>query len=184
MMKLRFSFLFLICCFSTIGIAQELENSRPANFPTPPSTEKSLFFIQRNKNVNTIMYDAKFLTNGDFDKSEPIDAYWLRYTSTGYRKELSWLERTFAYGYNSKRDKGGNGHWVELTAYDGRKIHLKKSDDNKPIATISCNGKDCKLDYIYVYADESSSWPKVIHIDIHATELDTGISQVERIFNN
>ncbi len=177
--------IFLLACSTpTPAGAQELEHGRPAHFPVPPKTEKSLFFIQRNKNENTIAYDANIKSNGEFDKSKPIDAYWLRYTSTGYRKELSWLERTFAYGYSSKKDNSGKGFWIELTAYDGRKIHLEKSADNKPIATITCNGKHCKLDYLYVFADESGAWPKVKHVDIHATDLVSGKQQVERIFND
>ncbi len=179
------AFIFIFTCFISVDInAQGLKNGRPDHFPTPPKTEKSLFFIQRNRNENTIVYDAKLSANGEIDNSEPIDAYWLRYTSTGYRKELSWLERTFAYGYSSKKDKNGTGHWVELTAYDDRKINLKKSKNNQPIAIIKCNGKDCRLDYIFVFADESGSWPKVLHVDIHATNLESGKAQVERIYNN
>ncbi len=180
----RLMFIISIVCLLFIAAeAQELKNGRPGYFPIPPKKENSLFFIQRNKNENTIVYDANMQSNGEFKKNKPIDTYWLRYTSTGYRKELGWLERTFAYGYSSKKDKNGNGRWIELAAYDERKIHLKKSTDDKPIATITCNGKECKLDYIYVFVDESSTWPRVIHVDIHGVEVDSGIPQVERILN-
>ena len=166
------------------GNAQLDRSERPQYFPIPPKTEKSLFFLQRNKNENTIVYDANLNANGDFDRSEPIDVYWLRYTSTGYRRELKWLERTFAYGYSSKKENNRNGFLVELTAYDERKIRLKKMADGRPIATITCNGKECRLDYLYVFADESGTWPKVIHVDIHATDLQTGKKEMERFLNN
>ena len=141
-----------------------------------------LFFIQRNKNENTIAYDANLNAKGEFNNSKPIDAYWLRYTSTGYRRELSWLERTFAYGYGSKKRNGKLE--VELVAYDDRKIYLEKNEDGKPIALLSVKGKKCRLDYLYVFADESGSWPKIIHLDIHATELATGKKIKERILND
>ncbi len=180
--RLVLTFVF-VALFAVWGNAQE-RRERPAEFPVPPKTEKSLFFLQRNRNENTIVYDAKLNANGDFDRSDPIDVYWLRYTSTGYRRELKWIERAFAYGYSSKRGKRENEFFIELTAYDEREIHLKKTKDGKPIATINCNGKECRLDYLYVFADESGSWPKVLHVDIHATDLITGKKEKERIKNN
>ena len=174
--------LFAACFFSLLLNAQPDRIERPEYFPTPPRTDKSLFFIQRNLNENTIVYDANLNPDGNFNRSKPMDVYWLRYTSTGYRKELSWLERTFAYGYSTKKKKGKL--LVELTAYDGRKIELKKTPNGKPIAKIICNGKECRLDYLYVYADESGAWPKVRHVDIHATDLATGKKEIERIVND
>ena len=175
-------FLF-VTLFSFFGNTQSERSDRPDYFPTPPKTEKSLFFLQRNRNENTIVYDANLNENGDFDSSKPIDVYWLRYTSTGYRKELKWIERVFAYGYSSKKEKNKNEFLVELSAYDGRKIHLKKNAEGKPVATIICNGKECRLDYFYVCADESGSWPKVVHVDIYATDLKTGKKEKERFKN-
>lgn len=156
---------------------------RPDDFPTPPQTDKSLFFIQRNKNKNTIVYDANMLPDGNFARSRPIDVYWLRYSSTGGRGELTWLQRTFAFGYNHKKDGTGKGHWITLTAYDGRKIHLEKTKDGRPIATISINGKYSQLVNIWVYAVESGTWPKVFHVDLHGKDMITGKPVFERIFN-
>ena len=178
----RFLLIVILVSFCTfLGKTQGERADRPKDFPTPPKTEKSLFFLQRNRNENTIVYDAKLKANGDFDSADPIDVFWLRYTSTGYRRELKWLERTFAYGYSSNKLKGKNEFSIKLTAYDGREIRLKKNAEGKPIATIICNGKECRLDFIYVYADESGSWPKVIHVDIYATDTKTGKLEKERI---
>ena len=182
-MKSLFSILFFLSICPFASLAQGKANSRPADFPTPPKTSKSLFFIQRNLNVNTIAYDANLGADGKFDRSNPIDAHWLRYTSDGHRRELSWLENNFAYGYSAKSD-GNGGYWVELTAYDDRKIHLEKTSDGKPIATIQINGKQCQLEFLWVYADTESKWPKVYHVDIHGKELATGKKQVERIVND
>jgi hypothetical protein len=173
---------FLVFFLSFLLNAQPDRENRPEYFPTPPKSDKSLFFIQRNLNQNTIVYDANLMEDGQFKRSKPIDAYWLRYSGAGNRKELGWLERTFAYGYSSKKE--GDGFSIKLTAYNDRRIHLEKRADGKPIATITCNGKTCQLDYIYVFADESSSWPKVFHVDIHATDLVTGKPVKERILNN
>ena len=147
--------------------------SRPTDFPTPPKTSRSLFFIQRNKNKNTIVYDANMVA-GKLSQSDPIDAYWLRYGSTGERKELTWAQSTFAYGYSTKKDGTGNGFYITLTAYNKRKIHLQLDTKGEPIATMNINGKPCKLSHIWVFADDQSSWPTVYHVDLHGTELATG----------
>jgi hypothetical protein len=158
--------------------------SHPADYPAPPKSSNSLFFIQRNKNKHTIVYDAK-LKNGQLDASNPIDNYWLRYYSTGtVRKELGWAEKKFAYGYHSKKDGTGKGCSITLTAYDKRKISLKLDEKGQPIATMTINGKTCRLNYIWVFADDSGTWPKVFHIDLHGTELASGKKQTERINND
>jgi hypothetical protein len=186
--KIFYSFLFAILASQPLYSQSSAKTgpmsllSRPPDFPTPPTTAKSLFFIQRNKNKNTIVYDAK-LVGGKFDNTNPIDAYWLRYGSTGERKELTWAQSTFAYGYSSKKDSKGNGFYITLTAYSKRKIHLHHDSNRQPIATMTINGKLCRLNYIWVYADDQSSWPTVYHVDLHGTELATGKKQSERINN-
>ncbi|TAK45148.1 MAG: DUF4833 domain-containing protein [Saprospiraceae bacterium] len=157
-------------------------NGRPADYITPPKTERSLFFIQRNLNKNTIVYDARLKSDGSFE-GKPIDVYWRRYATTGERRDLKWLERSFAYGYNAKKEKNDNSYWIELTAYDKRKIHLQKTPDGKPVATMTIGGKYCQLEYIWVFADNSGSWPKVKHVDLHGKNMITGEPVFERILN-
>ena len=165
------------------GATAALPDGRPADFPTPPKTEKSLFFIERNKIKHTIVYDAILEKDGSYVSSKPIDAYWLRYYDTVKRAELTWLQRTFAFGYNAKKDATKEGYWITLTAYNDRKIHLEKNAGNKPIATMNINGKYCRLENIWVFADESGSWPKVLHVDLHGVDMVTGKPEVERINN-
>jgi hypothetical protein len=159
-----------------------IPDGRPGYYVTPPNTERSLFFIQRNMNQNTIVYDARLNADGSFDR-KPIDVYWLRYATTGERRDLKWLERTFAYGYSAKKDRNGNGYWIELTAYDKRKIHLEKTSGGKPVATMTIDGKYCQLEYIWVFADNSGTWPKVKHVDLHGKNMITGEPVFERILN-
>jgi len=171
---------------SEASTAETLPKAWPSDFPIPPKTDNSLFFIQRNKNKNTIVYDANLRSDGKFDASKPIDVYWLRYGSTGNmgdRAELSWLQRTFAFGYKAKKDSNTeNSYWVTLTAYDGRKIHLQQID-GKPVATMTIKGKYCRLTNVWVYAEEAGTWPNVLHVDIHGVDMVTGKTYMERIKN-
>lgn len=160
-----------------------LANGRPDHFPTPPKNSKSLFFIQRNTNRNTIVYDANMTARGEFNSSNPMDVYWLRYASTGHRMELTWMQRNLAYGYKSSKDNTGKGHWINLTAYDGRKIHLRKDSAGRPVAVMNINGKPCRLDYIWVFTEGPGSWPTVLHLDLHGRDMASGKPVVERIVN-
>lgn len=94
------------------------------------------------------------------------------------------VEKKFAYGYSSKKDESKDAHWVHLAAFDGRKIHLEKSKEGKPVAILWINDSKCRLDHIYVYADESGSWPKVIHVDLYGVDLSSGKMIHERILNH
>ena len=182
MIRVTLIFSILVLYVST-SFGQDM-SERPADYPIPEKSETHLFYIQRNRNHHTIIYDAKLNANGKFDGSEPIDVYWLRYYGHGIEKrDLKWIERKFAYGYSSKRDDNKDEFWIELVAFDDRKIHLVKSASQKPLATVRINDTICKLDYIWVYADESGSWPKVIHVDVYGTDLATGKVQKERIKN-
>lgn len=160
-----------------------LPDGRPDHFPRPPRTDKSLFFIQRNTNRNTIVYDANLNARGNFDNGNPVDAYWLRYASRGHRMELTWLQRNFAYGYKARQDTAGKGYWVTLTAYEDRKIHLRKNRDGNPIAVMDINGKPCRLDHIWVFTEGDGSWPTILHLDLHGFRLSDGQSEAERILN-
>lgn len=190
MTRIGLLFLFFFALRATSTLAQSnqmaseipLPEGRPSHYKTPPKTKNRLFFIQRNLNQNTIVYDANLNTDGSF-RSDPIDVYWLRYASKGERKELTWLQRNFAYGYSAKKDKKNDSYWITLTAWSGRKIHLHKDKKGNPIATVTINGKSAQLDYIWVFADNSGTWPKVFHVDLHGHDLITGKPVFERIKN-
>ena len=154
----------------------------PDDFTRPPQTNKSLFFIQRNKNHNTIVYDINLEKDGQINTGDPIDVYWRRYGSNGARKDLSWLEEMLAYGYRSKRDKKTNTFRIKLRAYDERSIILQKKNERWQ-ALMQINNRQCFLKNIYVYADESGIFPKVIHVDIYGLDIETGDLLKERLYN-
>lgn len=183
-LKLILFSIFFILLVLPLG-AQDWKDRQnwPDDFPRPPRAENSLFFIQRNKNTNTVVYDLRKGKDHQVNSRNPIDVYWLRYGDKGERAELSWLQEVFAYGYRSRKNKEEGGFNIKLKAYGERTIHLKQVEGIwKPILQI--NDRNCVLENIYVYADESRLFPDVIHVDIYGTELSTGRPQFERIFND
>ncbi|MEM1121976.1 MAG: DUF4833 domain-containing protein, partial [Bacteroidota bacterium] len=153
----------------------------PDDFPRPEQTEKSLFFIQRNLNRHTIIYDLNLNEDGTLNRKEPIDNYWRQYESTGKRREMSWLEEWLAYGYRARK-KSPDLYQVKLRAHKERFINLKK-EGNQWKAVIDINGEESYLTNIYAYADESGILPDVKHVDIYGINIRTGKRVKERIYD-
>ena len=63
-----------------------------------PKGSKLLFYLQRDPDANTVIYELNFRKDGSLHPESPIIASWIRYSEQGQRKELSGIERRFAYG--------------------------------------------------------------------------------------
>ena len=111
------------------------------------ATESRLFHIERLKNANIVCYDVRE-ENGNLDMDNPIHVYWIRLAEDGSRKELSFIQRTLAFGYKIV-SKGQNEVEVKLTAYKGRSIRICQHK-GKWVGRVSINGKECTLEHIYV----------------------------------
>ncbi len=163
------------------GQAWKTRTDRPADYPRPPKTPERLFFLQRNLNANTIVYDLNFSEPGKLDSKKPLQVYWLRYEEGGKRAELSWVQRKFGFGYSARPLKDQPGVFeVELVAYDRRKLLLKPKPDGRYAAILPIAGKPAELTHIYVYADESGWWPDVKYVDLFGREVETGRPLRER----
>ncbi len=97
---IRCIFFLLAAIYSRQVFAQA---TSPADtFPVPKRNAYQLFYLQRQPNTNTIIVDLN-VKNGRFDTEDPVHVYWLRYTEEGQKKELNWIQRTFAYGIHAKK---------------------------------------------------------------------------------
>ena len=67
---------FLIPPTSTVSVVApgwEERTDWPDDYPRPPKSERSLFYIQRNLNANTIVYDID-VEEGVIRQRHPINA--------------------------------------------------------------------------------------------------------------
>ncbi len=181
---LRFYFILFFMLPPCLLLAQEGWETRPDlpdDFPRLEETDKLLFFIQRNRNKNTIVYDLNFKEDGSLNTRNPIDVYWAKFQhQNGKRFEISWLEQTFAYGYRSR--KNNDSYTIKLKAYNKREIQLIFKE-GKWIPLITINGQSCVLKNLYIFADESGLWPSVKYADLYGESLSTQELIKERIYN-
>lgn len=140
------------------------------------SWAQRLFHIARSVNKNLVCYDVNTV-NGKLDTKNPIHVYWLnREERPGMKDELNALQRRLAYGYKV-RSTGNNEANVSLTAYNKRQLRICQQN-KKWVAVIKINGKDCRLDELYVKAKGAMS---VEYVELRGTPLAGGKQITERI---
>ena len=92
-------------------------------------TSHPLFHIERSKNSNIVQYDAQVAEDGKLYKKEPVVGYWIRLNEQGQKQKLSWIQRTFAFGFSTKLDKGGEGVILDMKADVGEEIKIIRIGD-------------------------------------------------------
>lgn len=149
------------------------ESSGDDKFPTPPDNINRLFFVQRNPNSNTIIYELNN-KNGLLDKDNPIHVYWLRYADKGQKEELSYIQRKFAYGLITK-PLSNDQYDVRFVSYKKFPLTLMKSVDGKYHIFAKIAQKQIILDRIFVKIEGGSFWlPNVVYVELKGIDPSTG----------
>ncbi len=170
-----FNTIFFLLLFPIVSFTQN------ENYPTPPKTDNLLFYIQRNHNANTIVYDAKYDSKGNLNTDEPITVYWRRYDEQGQKMELRTVEKWYAYGVDWKKIKNKKSFEIKLVANENHKFFLQQLAPNKSIITTKINKKNSILDHIYIFADNTGIWPKVKYIELFGVNINSNEKTYEKL---
>lgn len=166
--------------------AQQVEGTwkpgpvRVSNARSKPGNQ-TLFYIERNKNANTVFYDANFISPGVLDPDKPIDVYYILYAVDGKRQNLSVIERMLAYGYDAEQT-GHNQFKIKLKAFPQRLIELSVDNKGKAHAIIKINGEKSLLQRIYVKA-KPKFYTTVEYVELHGKNEKTSDNELETIHN-
>lgn len=158
------------------------QNRSPADtFPVPPETSNQLFYLQRQPNSNTIVCDLN-VKNNKLDTNEPVHVYWIRFSEKGQREELSWVQRTFAYGIHSK-EISNSIYELNFVSFKKRKFLLEKdAGGDWQVFAASGNGKKMILKRIYLHVNGGSFWsPNIEYVELKGLEPGTNQEVRERI---
>lgn len=163
---------------SQLAIAQETKST---TLPTPKGKDL-LFFLQRTKDANTVIYELNYKADGSINDKSPIKGSWIRYNESGVYKDLISIEEKFAYGIKCK-DMGDGVFELRLAAYQKIAMYLLKSqEDHKYRVYIKDEGKNLLLKRVFVKINGGSFWfPKVEYIDLFTTNSENGIEILKRI---
>ncbi|NID10355.1 DUF4833 domain-containing protein [Fibrivirga algicola] len=152
----------------------------PASFPVPRNVPNQLFYLQRDPNTNTVIY-ALNLKNGQIDKDDPIKAYWIRYGEQSQQEELTYVQRTFAYGIKA-RPLRNEEYEFSFVSYKKLPFHLAKTAQNTYYVYTTVNKKKVIVKRVYLRIEGGTMWvPNVKYIQFEGTNASTGEALVERI---
>jgi hypothetical protein len=158
-----------------VGIAQSQAAPGDAQAITQP-----LFIIERSKNANTVHYDARLTADGELDPAEPVIAYYVMLAEDGRRKELNWIEKTMAYGFDITPDPSISGYKMTMVAAPQGPITVKK-EGNAVRAELVIDGRPAILDKMYINASDGPILPQVHYIELYGKDLQTGEKRFEKI---
>lgn len=156
------------------------KNNQAKDWPVPTGIKNLLFYIQRDPNINTAIYELNVDDRGVLNEQEPIKVYWIRYADKGQRQELNYFQRKLAYGLEFKK-LGPDKFEFRFVCHTKLPFYLVKAADGKFVVHKSISGKEALLKRIYVRIEGGTFWvPNVRYADIEGMEIATGKPIAER----
>jgi phosphoribosyl-ATP pyrophosphohydrolase len=166
----------------TIAQTADKSNPSPLKFPTPKGIANQLFYLQRDPNLNTLIYELNLDKSGNLIESQPILAYWIRYDENQAKKDLSYVQKKFAYGIDAKK-LGKDQFELRFVSHKKLPLYLSKSaDDKKYHVYVTINNKKLLLDRIFVRIEGGSFWiPNVKYVELRGINQANETVVTERI---
>lgn len=156
------------------------QNGLPKNYPVPKKTDKLLFYIQRNQNKNTVVYNLNKNCDGCVNQEYPMEVSWINYSDGGARKSLNYIQNKLAYGYQSKPINSSTFEFHFLS-YEKLRFFIAKQEDDNYKALLNIDNEMSILNNVYVYSEEFGVFPQVKFIELFGESLSDGKSVYQRI---
>lgn len=153
-----------------------------AAFPVPAGIANQLFYLQRDPNANTVIYQLNVDRAGRLDEDEPVRVFWIRYTEQGQYKDLNFIQRKFAYGLTAKK-VAADKYELKFAAYDKVPFYLMKSStDNAYHVYTVVASKQILLSRVYLHIEGGTFWvPNVKYIEFKGSNAATREPIVARV---
>jgi hypothetical protein len=166
----------------TFAQSADRSNPSPIKFPIPKGITNQLFYLQRDPNRNTLIYELNIDKSGNLKEDEPVLAYWIRYDENQLKKDLSYVQRKFAYGIDAKKISKDQ---FELRFVSHKKLPLyltRSSEDKKFHVYVTINNKKLLLDRIFVRIEGGSFWiPNVKYVELRGVNQANDTMVTERL---
>ncbi|MDO9155850.1 MAG: DUF4833 domain-containing protein [Sediminibacterium sp.] len=172
--RMRLLFVFIGILFLQInGFANTPISADPQDTcPVPANIKNQLFYLQRTTNTNTVVYALNINAKGVLDESTPVKVFWIRYPEGGMQKELNFIQKAFAYGTISRKNKDGS-FTIQLVAYKKKEFILKKSaSDNAYKLYTQINNKEAEIKRIFIKIDPGGTLfnPNIVYVEMKGKE--------------
>ncbi len=138
------------------------QSGRPEQYPVLETYPELLFYIQRNQNINTVVYDVNLMQGGILNLSEPIKISWINFQNDGSQivNELNYMQKKLAFGYHFKVI---SNELIEFrfVSYDLMVFYLAKDKTGRFRVYTSLEDQNIELEIIYIYAEDLGVFPQV-----------------------
>jgi phosphatidylglycerophosphate synthase len=165
------------------GVVWAATAQQPAlTFPVPSGIANQLFYLQRDPNTNTVVYQLNVNSAGQLDEQEPVRVFWIRYTEQGQQQDLNFIQRKFAYGLTAKK-LSVNKYELKFAAYNKLPFYLLKSSVDKSfhVFTVIAN-QQIVLTRVYLHIEGGTFWvPNVKYIEFKGWNAATRQPVVQRV---
>lgn len=151
----------------------------PENYPIPDIPDM-LFYIQRNQNPNTVVYQILKDNGGSFIRNNPIYVFWRQYDNAGKDKPLNYIQRKLAYGYEYDIINN-DAIQMNIVSYPKHSIFITKNDNHIYKAISKINNIWAELTNVYVFVDEQGAFPVVKYLELYGIHADSGLPCYEKI---
>lgn len=142
--------------------------------------QQPLFVIERSTNANVVHYDANLTPNGELDRRQPVNAYWIMAARDGRREELTGFERSRAYGFNIEPEEDSHAFRLELVAQKNRAIRVYRNGETVRAET-TIDGRRAYLTRIFVNTRRVLAVPTVHSIELFGIDPKTGLPVHETV---
>lgn len=180
-LSFRLALISFLLFLGSFLVAQKI-NPFYGPFPAPPVNAKSLFYLQRTIDRNTLMYEINYNANGSLNHKKPVKIYWIDYEKGATISQLTYAQNKFAYGINALEIAGKEPVFkLNLVSYKKIDLYLKLSDNGTYAIHVILNGKPCILNRVLVNITGGTNLnPDVSHIELTGKELATGEQIIEK----
>ncbi|MBK8624604.1 MAG: DUF4833 domain-containing protein [Saprospiraceae bacterium] len=153
----------------------EGHQGRPSYYPFIEDYDSLLFYIQRNQNLNSVIYEVNLLAGNLLNLDSPLKIHWLKYEKNGdtEHQELNYLQKKLAYGYQHSVI---SDELVEFrfVSYDQMKLYLGKNKKGRYRVFTKLNTYNIELTSIYIYSEDFGVFPQVKFAEFFGKNIDTG----------
>ena len=152
--------------------------------PTPVVSPNQLFYIQRSKDANTVIYEANLTTSQQLNPSKPVAVYWIRYAERSQREDLTHLQWQMAFGYRHKPAAESGAYDISLNAFRQWPLRITYHS-GKLVAMTLIMGRRACLQKVFVQLDSKTHLiPRVQFVELFGTDVATSQPVYERIIPN
>ncbi|MGI4867338.1 MAG: DUF4833 domain-containing protein [Janthinobacterium lividum] len=151
-------------------------------FPVPSGIANQLFYLQRDPNTNTVVYQLNVSSTGQLNEDEPLRVFWIRYAEQGQQQELSFIQRKFGYGLKTKK-LAPDKYEIHFAASSKRTLYLMKGGPDRTFHVyVSIANQLSVLERIYLRIEGGTFWvPNVKYIELKGWLPATHAPTLERL---